>query len=159
MRQQSSPPAAIAKYLLLAALTNRNTRKSATITFIASRIAREYLHNREYYHDMFKFNVCNGFATDKVHDKVSYTDMPPHERERVRKLYDLFEDKSTEQIFKMLGTVPTSGNKYSPIEAKWAYTYYKKYRHWNYLKENEVSLNEIIKPLNPADLPEYISIF
>lgn len=159
MRQQSSPPAAVAKYLLLAALTNKDAKKGLVGTLVISHIAKEYLHNQQHYHDMWRFNVCNGFNTGKVHDKVSYTDMPPHERKRVRKLYDLFEDKSTEQIFKMLGTVPTSGNKYAPIEAKWAYTYYKKYGHWSYLKANEVSLNEIIKPLNPADLPEYISIF
>lgn len=144
---------------MLAALTNRDIRKSAIGTLAAKSIAAEYLHNREHYHDMFMFNVCNGVKTDKTHDTVSYTDMPPHERDRVRKLYNLFKNKSTAEIFQALGTLPTSGNKYSPIEAKWAYTYYKKYGYWDYRKENVVSANEILAPLNKNQLAEYLQIF
>jgi hypothetical protein len=42
----------------------------------------------------------------------------------------------------------TSASKYSPIESKWAFTYYKLYKTWKYHPNNIVSERDILTPLH-----------
>jgi hypothetical protein len=144
--------------LCIAAITNRDVQKSLIVAEAAKKATKEYLNNRDHYNDMIQFNVCNGIKSDKTYHRVTYTDLPPDIREHVRSLYDRFSGKSTNEIFLKLGISPTSGNKYSPIEAKWAYMYIKKFG-WDYNPRNKLKNREILRPLNSNEYSEYLSMF
>lgn len=147
---------------LLSVVASSSTlvKKSALAAAVVKQIGIEYLHNADYYHDFVKFNFCNGTQSDKQYRKVCYYDLPVTERERLLRLKDrYFSGIATSEIYRRLGLPETGTNKTLPIETKWAYAYYKKYGHWDYMARNIVTDSEILMPLTSEEVSEYARMF
>ena len=126
---------------------------------IAKAVVGEYTHNRKFYHDIVKFNFFNGVKSKKTYPQVCFEDPPPEVKKQLFRLYNgRYNGFSNEYIYVRLGLKQTRFNKHSPLESKWAFSYYKKYGHWDYYRENVVTDNEILRPLNTQELDEYISL-
>jgi hypothetical protein len=145
--------------LSIVAANHAFVKKAAFATAVAKQVGVEYLHNAKYYNDFVKFNFC-GVKSDKQYRKVCYYDLPIKERDRLntfRRTY--FSNVSTFEIYRRLGVSPSETNKTMPVESKWAYTYFKKYGHWNYSEYNSVTDSEILRPLNAEEAKEYSRMF
>lgn len=156
----ASKPSIVPSVLMVAAV-NKNIRVCAAAAFVFKQVADEYVHNREHYHDLIKFNFFNAVKSDKTYDRVNFADLPPKEKKRVRALYDKFKDLSTAEIFRALGTVRTDNNEFSPIEAKWAFTYIHKFNTTEYDEKKALTLTdeEILVPLTSYQLGQYRNLF
>lgn len=142
-----------------AAVINKNLRKAAVATLFTKVVLDEVIPNREHYCDMIKFNFFNSITSDKKYTKVQFSDLPPSFDVQVKRLRDMFENYGTEEIFRALGTRSSVVNKYSPIQAKLAFTYYKKYNTLEYIEGNEVTDSEILEKLTVTEQLEYRKIY
>jgi hypothetical protein len=147
------------KSALLACIAiDKNIRKSSVVGYLAKKVLDEYNQNKLHYNDMCRFFFSEAKA-NKEYSIVCFSDLPPKERKRISLLYRQFRDFDTSEIFAKLGTASTTNCKYSPLEAKWAYTYFKKFKSWEYHAENMVTKEEILQPLSKKELKEYLSLF
>lgn len=137
---------------------SKELRHVQTALNVVRSIAQEYETNAEFYHDFAQFNFCNGMPSNKQYVRVCFFDPPPQESRRLRSLYQAFGNATDAEIYRRLGMSPLSSNKHSPIESKWAYTYYKKYGHWAYYERNVVTRAEILRPLTAAESQDYIKV-
>lgn len=132
--------------------------KSVAASAALKHVEKHYEINKVFYSDFVKFNLGASTSADKKYNHVIYTDLPEKvqkELERIaRKL-----DKSTEKIFAILGTKPTFRNGHCPLEAKWAFEYFKKYNTWEYHENNKINFEELMSPLSRENLEEYLAIF
>lgn len=115
------------------------------------KITEEYKANKDFYGDFARFNFCNGFESCKEYSMVDYADAPPKEKARFKKIYARL-DRSYRNIAAMLGLPDTEASRYSPVESKWAYTYFKLYKTWKYHPNNTVSENDILTPLQKNNM-------
>jgi hypothetical protein len=145
--------------LSIGAWTSSDVKKSYIATKLVTRAVEEYKFNEDYYDDFIAFNFKNGIKSDKTWKQVSFNDPPPEESAKIRKLYKKFEKYSYSQIFQKLGITQTPRNMYSPLEAKWAFAYFKKYNTWEYKPENTVSSDEILTKLDNSQAAEYNTLF
>lgn len=123
----------------------------------ALKFAKEdYGNNKEFYADFLAFNLAGAKSTKK-YDKVNFADLPPQATAVISEVSKKFN--STEERFKALGTRPSNRNTYCAVEAKWAFEYYKKYNTWNYVAGRNVSIQELLRPLNSQLLTEYLRFF
>lgn len=145
--------------VLIACATNSDLGSTVLAARAAKEVFDEYNHNKDFYADMWAFNF-NSIRSSKEYRTICFGDVPPNEREQIRRLYkDKFSDKSTAEIYDALGTESTYVCKYSPIEAKWVYMYLQKHRTWEYSEKNTVSSEEICRRLNDKELREYLLLF
>jgi hypothetical protein len=119
----------------------------------------EYAANADFYHDMLKFNLCNGAATSKAYLTVSAIDLPPEVDKLVTSLYRLFKNKTIDEIYRALGLTKSHTNKTCPLETKWVYHYKKKYKTLEYRPDYSVSTYALLKPLDKLESLEYASMF
>lgn len=135
-------------------------KKAAFAAAIVKQVSEEYLHNANYYNDFAKFNFFNGIKSNKQYQKVCFYDLPVRERDRLLRLKKVyFGGLATNEIYHRLGVAPSSTNKTMPLESKWAYTYFKKYGHWDYSEHNQITDSEILRPLSSAEAAEYSRLF
>jgi hypothetical protein len=74
-------------------------------------------------------------------------------------LYDKL-NSSFSEVYRKLNLSLTATNKSAPLETKWAFEYYKKFKTWSYEASNNVSDEEILNPLtNENDIALYRSLF
>ena len=144
--------------LLMAGWRASSAVKYNALKKISVECIDEYSNNRKFYHDLVKFNFFNGIKSKKTYQKVCFQDPPREIKKQLYKLYDKL-DTSIVKIYEKLGLQQSRTNQHSPLETKWAFTYYKKYGHWNYDKKNVVSDKEILQPLDAKELAEYIKLF
>jgi len=137
---------------------NRNVRNTSVAAYLVKKALDEYNHNKLHYSDMWSFFFSEA-ASDKEYTTVCFSDLPPKERKKISRIYKRFRHLDTSEIFEELGTRATATCKHSPLEAKWAYTYFRKFRSWEYFEDNEVSVEEILHPLSSKELKEYLSLF
>lgn len=134
--------------------------KLSKIAVVAAEIVDEYSHNRKFYHDLIKFNFFNGVKSKKTYAKICFGDPPPEVKRQLNRLYKKkYYNFSDEWIYLRLGLRQTKTNKHSPLETKWAYSYYKKYGHWDYSERNVVTDEEILQPLTCNERLEYMKLF
>ena len=146
--------------LSLVAANNSFVKKATFAAAVVKQIGEEYLHNAKYYNDFAKFNFCNGVKSDKQYRKVCYHDLPIKERDRLSRLKKCyFAGVDTYDIYRRLGVSTSTTNKTMPVESKWAYTYFKKYGHWDYMEHNNVTDSEILRPLSTEEAREYSRMF
>jgi len=156
---QKEPQKVPATSVVGAALINKNLRKSAVVTLLTKVILDEVVPNREHYCDMIRFNFFNSITSDKTYTKMQFSDLPPDFTKQVKRLYSFFEDCTTEEIFARLGTRSSTVNKYSPIQAKLAFTYYKKYKTLEYVEGNTIEDSEVLQKLTANEQLEYSKIY
>lgn len=120
----------------------------------------EYSENKEFYHDMVRFNFCNGFKSNKEYLQVDFADAPPAEKSKFARIYSRLKGRSYRNIaVSVLGLPITDISVVSPVESKWAYTYYRKYKTWEYSHYKTVAEHEILTPLTTDEVQEYIKLF
>jgi hypothetical protein len=159
MQDKPASKPSIVPSVIMAAAANKNMRVCAAAVFVAKQVADELVYNKEYYQDLIKYNFFNAVKSDKTYDKVNFTDLPPKEKKQVAALYKKFDNFSTAEIFRILGTVRTEHNQFSPIEAKWAFTYINKFNTTEYDEKNTLTDDEVLLPLNSYQLGQYCNLF
>lgn len=142
-----------------AAVINKDLRKTAVVTLLAKVVLDEVIPNRAHYFDMLRFNFFNSITSDKKYTKVHFSDLPPAFDAQVKRLRGMFKNYTTEGIFTSLGTRSSLANNYSPIQAKLAFTYYKKYNTLEYTEGNELTDTEILEKLTVNEQLEYSKIY
>ena len=144
--------------LVLTCLSNKAACKYTVAAVGVRKISNYFAANREHYQDFFKFNFNSVKEEVAPITKVNYRNVPAEESKRLRGIYKHFGFCEEEEIFKKLGTIPTVMNSSSPVEAKWAYEYVKKFKTTNYLEANHVSDAEILTPLKDFETQAYLKI-
>jgi hypothetical protein len=147
--------------IVAAAVLNKKVRKTTVALFAAKVVADEIVYNRQHYYEMLAFNFNNGIKSNKVYDKIHFSDLPEEYREQVSRLYSVFAKQTTVEIFDALGIVQTIKNRSSPIEAKFAYEYYKKYKTFDYdpILNRTLSDSEILGKLKKSEISAYLRWF
>ncbi len=147
--------------VVAASLLNKKIRKASFAAVAAKVVADEVLYNRQHYYDMLVFNFGNSLKSNKVYDKIYFSDLPEEPRAQVERLYSKFDTYTTTEIFKALGTVPTIRNNACPLEAKFAYEYQKKYKSFDYDPDSNKTVTdaEILRKLEPYEVPVYVRWF
>ena len=124
---------------------------------VVKQLTDNYENNKEFYEDFVVFNLKSSPEKRKF-TYINFADLPSRVTKELTKVYRTL-DKSTSKIFRLLGTQATSKNSYSPLEAKWAFEYYSRYKTWEYFEENKVELKRLLAPLNAQELIEYLKLF
>lgn len=129
-----------------------------TLVWCAAKFALiEYVKNSDYYNDVMKFNFT-GTPDISVYDKVTWDLAPPKEQDQIDGLYKTrFADMHINEIYDALG-LPETKTRYSPIESKWAFEYFKKFGTLEYDAKNTVSLEELLARLSIADAWAYVAL-
>jgi hypothetical protein len=128
--------------------------KTALAWAAAKFALAEYKANDDYYHDLAKFNF-SGVTDRSTYNKVVLDLAPPEEQRKIERLYrDKFEDLSLSEIYQLLG-LPETKTKYSPLESKWAFEYFKKFGTFEYSDKNIVTSEELLSRLSIKDAWEY----
>lgn len=136
--------------------SRKKFQKLVLVTKTVTNTVTEYNTQRAHYNDLIRFNLFNGINTGKQWKHINFADPPPNERERLKSLYLTLGTVS--KIFDILGTKATVTCKNYPIEAKWVFEYYKKYKTFEYHPNNHVSNQEIMRPLTKEELDEYLKM-
>jgi hypothetical protein len=137
---------------------NKDVFKTLLFGGAVKEAGKEYQKNREFYHDLVRFQFRSSPNLNK-RDRVFYSDLPDEARKMVTSTYKKLANLSTPELFNRLGTCVTLGNKYSPLEAKWAFEYYRKFKTAQYNCNNKVTEAELLRPLNKAELARYKQLF
>ena len=124
---------------------------------VAKQLTDDYENNKEFYRDFVVFNFKSSTEKRKF-TQVNFADLPAKITKELNKMYRTL-DKPTSKIFKLLCTQVTSRNSYCPLEAKWAFEYYRRYKTWDYFEENKIELKKVLTPLNAQELTEYLNLF
>jgi len=140
-------------------LITKEAKRCSVVFKLAGAAIDGYMENRKFYNDFVKFNFVNGIKTVKSYGQVNFFDPPPQESRRLNELYRVFGNLSDADIYRALNMPIMQTNKHSPIEAKWAFTYFKKYGHWNYFPSNSITRKEILAPLTAIEAGEYRQLF
>lgn len=123
-------------------------------------LEKHYKNNEDFYDDFTKFNFCSNAPKKLPRNKnVNFSNLPREAEKTVCNAKEKLYKKSTREIFDVLGIAPTSVNKFSPLEAKWEFEYWRKFNTLEYKKENEITLAELLRPLNQQELQEYLQMF
>lgn len=135
----------------------------AVPTLFAAAVVKQltdyYENNREFYKDFIEFNYTKTYNKPvKQLRYVNFANLPEEAQRTVRKAEKKL-DLSTDKLFRQLGTVKTINNRCCPLEAKWAFEYFKKFKTWEYSIDNEVELAELLLPLDAVELTQYIDLF
>ena len=139
---------------------NKSVNRCRTILKVGEIVAKEYLGNKEFYNDFIKFNCFNSISSPKVKNtKISIRNIPEKVKGTIAQAYRVFKNDPYPTIFLKLGTRQSFRNKNSPVEAKWAYTYFKKFRTWEFSEYNRVSVAELLSPLASSELEDYLKYF
>jgi hypothetical protein len=147
-------------YLYLAGQSSKEIARYSLAGAAIGYIASEYSNNKKFYKDFVKFNFFNGVKSYKKHDRVHFCEPSSGVRKRLFKLYKQFDGFSNQQIFANLGLPSKSSVKNSPIEAKWAFLYYKKYGSSQFSSQNTVSDYDILnRRLTEAEKEEFAAMF
>jgi len=144
--------------LLMAGWRTKSAVKYTALKKVSVECLEEYNLNRKFYHDLIAFNFFNGTKNEKTYKMVAFQDPPREIRAQLSRLYDKL-DTSIAELYTKLGLSQSRTNQHSPLETKWAFTYYKKYGHWDYDEKNIVSDKEILQPLTSKELLEYMKLF
>lgn len=131
--------------------------KTALAWSAAELTLTEYKKNSSYYHDAIKFNFT-GTINRAVYTKVVWDLVPPKEQNQVAELYRTkFGDVGFSEIYDALG-LPETKTRYSPLESKWAFEYFKKFGTFEYNENNTVSLEELLTKLSSQEAGHYVSL-
>lgn len=154
--QQQRLPSAMP--VLAASTICQSTSAAAVVGSWLRVLGNEYENNKKFYNSFVEFNYFNGTPDRSNKTAVSFRNPPKQVREQVGKLYsNAGYDK--ESVYKKLGMQRTSTNSSSPLEAAWAYRYYKKFGTWEYNPRNHVSDREIMTPLTSTEQEECSKLF
>ena len=137
----------------------KGARAATLVMDTLSAAYEEYSENKKFYKDFVRFNFCNGKKSNKVYKRVNFGDPPAKEKRQIERLYRLFRDCSIGSIYHRLGIVPTTTSMCSPIETKWAFTYFLKYGTLDYDSWNIVTDAEILRRLDNQYLDMYLEMF
>jgi hypothetical protein len=119
-------------------------------------ISEEYEHNKEHYKDMFRFNFCNGIKNQgSDYKRINFADLPPREMKRILSLYK--KHGSRNSLYYRLNMKQTPTNKTSPLESKYAYEYFKKYK--SMASGGFISDSELLRPLSNQEREECAKMF
>lgn len=119
-------------------------------------ISEEYEHNKEHYKDMFRFNFCNGIKNQgSDYKRINFADLPPDASKRILKLYK--RNGTRNSLYFRLNMKQTPTNRTSPLEVKYAYEYFKKYKSMT--SGGFISDSELLRPLSNEEREECASMF
>ena len=119
-------------------------------------ISEEYEHNKEHYKDMFLFNFCNGIKNQgSDYKRINFADLSPEVSKRILKLYK--KHGSRNSLYFRLNMRQTPTNKTSPLEVKYAYEYFKKYK--SMASGGFISDSELLRPLSNKEKEECAGMF
>ena len=137
------------------------TVKTAALAAVVGHAEKHVSNNFDFYTDFAKFNFLKNSSSQKLEKQlyVNFSNLPREAEKTVYAAKRKLKDKKTSKIFRILGTVETETNKWCPLEAKWAFEYFKKHHTWEYHSHNKVSIDELLRPLNSQELAEYLAIF
>lgn len=117
----------------------------------------EYSNNKEHYKNMLKFNLCNGIKNQgSDYKRVNFADLSPRVSERISKLY---KKCSRQQYYNTLNIEETATNRTMPLEVKYAYEYFKKYKTMTVSGGGLISDAELLRPLSAAERKECSKMF
>lgn len=159
--EQKTPKKSILPEVVAVSILNKKMRATTAAALAAKVVADELIHNRQHYYDMIAFNFNNGITSNKVYDKIHFSDLPAEYRKQVSNLYSMFDEYTTAEIFDALGIVQTIKNSSSPIEAKFAYEYHRKYGSFDYdpSLKRIVTNDEVIRKLQKTEKDKYTRWF
>ena len=120
----------------------------------------EYKLNRDYYHDLIKFNFFNNVKQNKSYKAINPGDLPPEVAKRLNILYDgKFKDISIDEIYTQLNLEKTDTNMYCPLETKYVFEYCEKYGTFEYSSNNIVEEDRLLSPLTAKQREKYKQLF
>lgn len=141
-------------------LANKHVRNTALVAAATKHIGESYKFNAKYFEDFVNFNFFNGQKAEKCKKIVSAGNLPKKEREKIAELYGkLLKKYSLSDIYRKLNLPQSPTNKSSPLETKWAFEYFKKFKNWKYTSKNKVSRSEILAPLTTQEAEMYAELF
>jgi hypothetical protein len=140
-------------------LGNRHVLKFALASTAVKLAAEKYAYNAKYFEDFIEFNFANGQKNKVKNTFVNPANPPMRERDRFIGLYAKLKKYNTDELYDKLNLVQTTTNRNSPLETKWAYEYFKKYNSWKYKKDNLVTDQELLRPLDDDEVDLYRSMF
>jgi hypothetical protein len=144
--------------LSLVALKNKAIKKYLAIGSVFKSLVAEIGNNHKHYTDAAKFNFFNGIkSTNNQTNLVAY-DLPSEVKKMLIDIYVNSSWTSMGEAYKALGLNEKEGNRNSPLESKYVYEYYKKYKTLEYSRSNKISKADLLKPLAKADLANYNKI-
>lgn len=157
MPTKSNKQTQISPILLLA---NKHVRNTALVAAGIKQIGENYKFNAKYFEDFVNFNFFNGQKIKKSSKFISAGNLPKREREKVAELYaKLLKKYSITKIYAKLNLPQSPTNKSSPLETKWVFEYFKKFKSWDYKSKNNISRREILTPLTTQEAEMYAELF
>lgn len=117
-------------------------------------LGSEISNNSDFYSDAIEFNLRKN-PRREYEQQIYIGDLPTAAKKQIDRLYKGWD--STSDIFKALNIVEGGFHK-SPLEAKWVFEYLKKYNTREYLKENTLEDQEILRILSDSESLELNSL-
>lgn len=139
----------------------KTTVKTVALAAVVGHAEKHVSNNFDFYTDFAKFNFLKNSPSKKLEKQlhVNFGNLPKEAEKTISAAKEKLKEKKISRIFRILGIVETETNKFSPLEAKWVFEYFKKYRTWEYHRYNKISIKELLSPLSTQELAEYLAIF
>jgi hypothetical protein len=139
-------------YLIL--VEHKDSKKFRRSAEVVNKLCDRVAYNKDYYIDMIKFNLCHRPGAVKS-TRLSAGALPAEAQGIVNEGYKKFND--IDDAFGELNIPRTMFGSTTPLECKYVFEYKKKYGH---LEEGEeLTVDELLVPLNTADAKMFEKMF
>lgn len=133
---------------------NSDARKIRRYSRFADKVVGNIIYNKEYYKDQIKFN----FSPVVKGEKKTYLNagaLPKEIQTTINRLYEKYKD--IDCVFVSLNVPKSEFCRWTPLEAKYVFEYKRKHGHL--LPGEDLTEEEILRPLDSNDHDLFIKMF